>query len=193
MSTAKVAGMRLIRRDEWGARPPKSVVPIAHSQPESWVHHTAGEFSRPPKWTEKLFRTKANAYVRAIQNYHMDTRNYADIAYTYMLFKMYGFRRMHVYELRGFGVQGGHTLNHNSISYGFCLAGNFDVTKLTKRDVRYIRSFFDWAHSKKALKGRRMQHPTGGHQDTEGASTACPGQYVMEHMTEFRIPLKRRI
>jgi len=30
-----------------------------------------------------------------------------------------------VYEGRGWGVVGAHTLNYNSVSYGFCVIGNF--------------------------------------------------------------------
>lgn len=185
---ARTAGIKFVTRKEWGARPPKNVVRIPHKLPRSWQHHSAGEFPFRPTWKEKLFFKSACAYVRGIQNYHMGSRGYADIAYTGMLFKLYGWKRMYYFVGRGFGVQGGHTLNENDNSYGFCLAGNFDIERLSKRDIVFLRRFYDWVWSKEALGGKRQSHPTGGHRDAPGAATGCPGTHVQENLPKLRQP-----
>lgn len=65
---------RFVTRTEWGARKPKSVTALDHAEGVTchWEGPTMGVFPH----------TSCASKVRGIQAFHMDTRGWADIAYT---------------------------------------------------------------------------------------------------------------
>lgn len=156
-----MSDITIIPRAGWGARQPSSSVPLIHvPTPELWLHHTGGS-ERGPKG------------MRAIQNYHMDKKHWRDIAYSFVIDDADG----RIYEGRGFGREGAHTEDHNSISHAICVMGNFEVDhpqdhtlQATADLIRYGREHGQW------------NELTGGHRDTGDSQTACPGKYLEVHI-----------
>src|SRR5690606_41224448 len=95
-------------RSEWGARPAKSIHRIPTPTPRLWVHHAADD-------------RQGAAAVRAHQAFHMDTRGWTDIAYSFLIDA-----DGRIFEGRGPGVAGGHTAGDNTKSHAICLLGNFE-------------------------------------------------------------------
>ncbi|XP_036778066.2 peptidoglycan recognition protein 4 isoform X2 [Manis pentadactyla] len=58
--------------------------------------------------------------VRDIQSFHMDTRNFCDIGYNFLVGEDGG-----VYEGVGWEIQGAHTYGYNDIALGIAFIGNF--------------------------------------------------------------------
>jgi hypothetical protein len=160
-------GHRIIPRSEWGARPPKRVHRISLPTPRLWIHHTAGN-------------ERGAAGMRSIQNFHMDGRDWADIAYSFVIDNDDG----KIYEGRGAGIAGGHTQGDNTTSHAICVMGNFDNEALTTEAFVSIR----WLAVHGKNKG--WWKPTcGGHRDAPGANTACPGRNLYSQLPRLRSQL----
>lgn len=87
--------MQLVSRESWGARPPKNQTPLDRAiQLGTACHYSASDAD------EQADHANCARRVRAIQDFHMDGRGWADIAYSYLACK-HGF----VYEGRGRGVR----------------------------------------------------------------------------------------
>ena len=148
--------MRIVSRSGWGAAAPKSRTTIPTPVPRLWLHHTAST-------TDNGGRT-----VRAIQQFHMGTRGWADIAYSWL----YSPKERLFYEGRGAGVAGSHTQGDNDRSHALCVLGNFDVQRPPGHVTHDLRAFLRWHDRYGPSKF------TGGHRDAPGASTSCPGRHL---------------
>lgn len=146
---------RVISRRAWGARRA-----LTYPQPyiiETVVHHTAD--SGPSANTKRAEK----AYMREIQDFHMGpSRGWSDIAYSLIVMPS-----GRVYKGRGVNKIGAHVANHNTGRAGICLAGNFETSKPTKKQVASL-TWLVKKHSR--LRGK----PVKGHRDYGG--TACPGK-----------------
>ncbi|CAG5124390.1 unnamed protein product, partial [Candidula unifasciata] len=149
----------IISRAEWGARPSKSIEYLS-SQPVAYafIHHSAGK--------ECFNQTDCAAVVRGYQDFHMDTREWDDIGYSYVI----GGDGT-VFEGRGWDRVGAHTLSYNRVGLGFCLAGNF-MTHLptviqmdTAKKLIACGVSLGKISSNYTLRGHRDMVPT----------TSCPG------------------
>jgi hypothetical protein len=107
--------MNIVSRSEWGARPPKSVTGINRSE-GIFVHY------RGPGGAPTTPAGEAAA-LRQDQAFHMDTRRWQDIAYPWAVGQT-----GRIYQLRGWGVQGGHTEGWNSRSHAVLWIGGQDAT-----------------------------------------------------------------
>ena len=148
--------MRIVTRSEWGAAVPKSRTRIPTPVPRLWLHHTGST-------ADSGART-----VLAIQRFHMGTRGWNDIAYSWL----YSPSTRLFYEGRGAGVQGAHTSGDNTRSHALCVLGNFDTQRPPSHVVADLRAFLRWHASYGPSRF------TGGHRDAPGASTACPGRHL---------------
>ena len=87
--------MRLVKRSEWGARPPRAVTALVPAEVKGVaVHYTAMHEDRVIDHADCASR------VRGIQRFHMDTRGWNDIAYNFCVCQ-HGF----VFEGRGLGIR----------------------------------------------------------------------------------------
>jgi len=93
-----------ITRQQWGARPPKTTRPLTGFN-SGWFIHWLGEPAAAGLSDVQVLRNT--------QRYHMDSKDWADVAYSFAVGRQHP---DHAYELRGWGVQGGHTEGHNSQS-----------------------------------------------------------------------------
>src|SRR5215207_10115687 len=62
----------IVSRAVWNARTPEGRRQIAIPTPRLWIHHSADS-------------ARGAAGMRSIQNFHMDTRGYADIGYSFVV------------------------------------------------------------------------------------------------------------
>lgn len=153
----------LITRSEWGARPPTSVTPISASAIRFLaVHYTASNAD------EQVDHKNCAARVRGIQNYHMDTQEWSDIAYNWVFCKHGA-----IFQGRGNKRRSAATGPANGYTLAACFLGDDtqgrdDVTPLGKVALMSILAFV------RGYTGRRIT--AKGHRDF--MSTSCPGDQL---------------
>lgn len=154
-------------RRQWGAVAPRNR-PTYDDWDDSKItvvmHHTAG--SAPTRLND------VKAELRSIQRQHMAGSRgepFNDIGYNYMIDKL-----GRVWECRGWGVRGAHTLAQNTNTIGICFMGNADVKRLT---ALQLKSYYQLVR-KLQRQGANIQR-IKGHKQMPGQSTACPGRYGM--------------
>lgn len=150
--------MALITREQWGARPPKRV---SHNiSPISATGHWGG----PSPWRGRDFNDHARCYaiVRSWQNFHMDTRGWADIAYSGMPCP-----HGHVFQGRWTRVRtaANGTNSGNFNSYALCYIGG-EGDPLTE------------AGKKAFIDGARWLHVPLRHAHSDWKATGCPGPEI---------------
>lgn len=148
--------MEIVSRAEWGARAPVAVSGMPVPTPRLWLHHTAAEWHGPEG-------------VRQTQDFHMDSRGYNDIAYSFLVDD-----DGTIYEGRGAGVVGGHTEGDNDESHAICAMGNFVNRPPTDAMVSSIANLVRHGAAHRWWPAQL----TGGHKDAPGASTQCPGDHL---------------
>lgn len=141
----------IVSRSQWGARAPKSVKRIATPTSKLFLHHTADS-------------NRGAQGVRNIQRFHMDSRGWSDIAYSFLVDP-----DGTVFEGRGAGVAGAHTQGHNSTAHGLCAMGNYQ--SVTPPDSLIVGLAALVRHG--AAEGWWVDGITGGHRDV--GTTSCPG------------------
>jgi N-acetylmuramoyl-L-alanine amidase. len=142
---------QVVTREQWGARPPESTVPLRWGGVDKFIVHYSG-----------AARTQS---VRSIQNYCMDQKNHSDIDYNDIV------RATNRYIGRGVNV-GSHTLGLNSSSYGVCIIGNDGDA--TDDDFRTVRIIYDELTAKLGRQLRKLGHRTA----MPPGYTTCPGDEI---------------
>lgn len=149
--------MRFVSRSEWGARAPRSV--STNITPSSCTAHYGGD----SPWGGKIGdHSRCPVIVRNWQNFHLDGRGWADLAYN-MVACPHGY----VFQGRGHGVRSAAngTNAGNQSSYAICyLAGAGDPLTADGK-----RAFLDAAQ----VLGEPL---TKVHSDW--FATSCPGDEV---------------
>jgi N-acetylmuramoyl-L-alanine amidase len=148
---------RIVSRAEWGARRPTSIAPISRPVPRYFVHHTEG--------TVCTTQAACSAVVRGIQNYHMDSRGWADIGYNFLVGE-----DGNVYEGRGWDRKGAHSPLYNSQAYGVSIMGNFMHRNPNAAALKATQQLITCGISLGKLRATYSLH---GHRD--GTCTDCPG------------------
>lgn len=155
--------MKLVTRAQWRARPwrtPNGAIPYA-GKPRGVKVHYLGTYYAPRA------HPLCPAYVRQIQNQHMDGRGWSDIGYSFLVCT-HGY----VYEGRGLkrrsSANGSISLNEQH--YAVCaLLGSAGVMKPTDAQLHGIRDAIEYCRAKGPADGEIK-----GHRD--GYATACPGE-----------------
>jgi hypothetical protein len=156
------AGLRLITREEWGARPwrePNGSTPYAGPRRGVKVHYLGTAYAFGD-------HSSCPAYIRRIQAEHMDGNGWSDIGYSYCVCE-HGF----VFEGRGLARRNSANgdVPLNEAHYAVCvLLGSSGSTEPTAEQLHGGRDAIEYC----------QQHgPAGpeirGHRD--GYSTDCPG------------------
>jgi hypothetical protein len=158
-STATQAPVaRFVSRAAWGARRPKyGYSSIRETAQGNTAHYEGPRMGAFP-------HTSCATKVRGIQNFHMDSRGWNDVAYNSIVCP-HGY----IYECRWYGARGGAngTSTGNKLSYAHCaLIGEGDlVTADLKMGMTNVRRYFE------SLGSGTKQW---GHRDWK--ATACPGE-----------------
>lgn len=143
----------VVTREQWDARPPRSVTPLKLANVDKFIVHYSG--------------ASRDQSVRSIQNYCMDSKGHSDIDYSYLV------RGLDLYIGRG-DNEGSHTLGNNATSYGICVIGNDGDA--TDDDFRVVRTVYDELCTKLGRTLRFM-----GHNQAPGLApgyTSCPGSEI---------------
>lgn len=168
----------IVARASWGARDVNNLALdefgfYTLDNPEGWreyegdlrvayqtviIHHSS------------LYDTDDDTTIRAIQDLHMDDRNWADIGYHFCV----GITGT-VYEGRRMSARGTHTELHNTGSLGICLFGNFQRILPTEVQIRATQALVNWL----ALR-LRLSH-LAGHRDFN-SNTVCPGENLYPYL-----------
>lgn len=147
----------LVTRAEWGARPPRSVTRLASGKVTShWEGPHMGAFPHE----------SCASKVRQIQNFHMDSRGWSDIAYN-VLSCPHGVD----FEGRGQGVRSaanGTTAGNNG-AYAVCYLGG-EGDGFTEAGERGVKAAGDWL----TFAGSERNC----HRDWK--PTACPGNEICD-------------
>lgn len=148
-------------RRNWNASPAREFIRDDWSRGVTLVvHHTAGIAPR----TEQLEHEE----MRSIQRAHM-ARGWDDIGYNYVIMPS-----GRVYEGRGYNIIGAHTLNHNTGTIGVSFAGNYEISRPSRAQIRAYRKLV------KLLKRNGADiRRARGHKQMPDQATACPGKYLM--------------
>ena len=153
--------MAFHNRAAWGARRPKSRNVVAPGDRKEFVvHYSTGQ---------ELGRTDYAEWVKQIQNYHMDTKDWSDISYNFLIAD-----NGDIFEGRGWDVIGAHSPGHNTIGIGVCFLGNDDpgvkdVSEAARKSYRWLAEEADRHCGKKLVRL--------GHKDTQRKGyTSCPGE-----------------
>lgn len=114
----------------------------------------------------EISKAAVAARLRGWRNYHVNGRGWSDIGYQYGIDQA-----GRIWSLRGDRV-GAHTAGHNSTTVGvlFVVGDNEPLTDEAKQAFRDLR-----AH----LRRKENTANVWGHTQMSGASTRCPGPYIM--------------
>lgn len=121
--------------------------------------------------------------MRDIQRFHMDTKGWSDIAYSYCVDT-----DGKIYEGRGARVAGGHTKGDNTTSHAICLMGNFENHDLTPAQVESVGWLVRYGHLSGWWTTPKI---TGTHRDAQAwgyspyNGTLCAGKYAQARLTEI--------
>lgn len=160
--------MNIILRREWNARPAKSRDTLPWSRIDTvFVHYTASlsDETGDPR-----------ARMRGIQNYHMDTKGWNDIAYNFA-FAHTG----EILEGRGWAIKSAATglENSHSVAFVFLGADKDGRDDVTAKGRAALGSLLRQART---MKGRGLI--IKGHTEAPGVAgaTECPGKELLAYI-----------
>ncbi len=162
----------IVKRTEWGARPANLEAEEEHGlysldNPEGYRVYTEDLrdiYNTLVIHHSSLYEENDDATIKAVQNLHMDKREWADIGYHFCVGKS-GI----IYEGRKLVTRGTHTEGRNTGTLGICLLGNFHTESVpTTEQLNATQQLVNWL----ALRLRATH--LAGHRDFN-SQTVCPG------------------
>uniref|UniRef100_U5EZQ9 Peptidoglycan-recognition protein n=1 Tax=Corethrella appendiculata TaxID=1370023 RepID=U5EZQ9_9DIPT len=158
---------RIVSREQWGAVPPKNDSGSIAKVPWVVIHHSATINCTTEAACERL--------MRSIQNFHMETNDWDDIGYNFMVGENGA-----VYTGRGWTTQGAHTVGFNSRSIGIAFIGTF-IDKIPNVAARAAaRQLIQCGVS---LAHIHPQYNIIGHR--QAALTECPGESLFHEISNW--------
>jgi hypothetical protein len=176
---AELVTIGVVSRGQWGAR-----ATGCSSVEDDWyrmaIHHTAGG---------QTSGGTVEGAVRTTQAYMMDSGDYCDLAYQFMV----GYDGS-LYEARPYGYYSGATGGNNDGNAASCFLGCYhpepscptshpDTDEMIWGAQLLVQTFTELHNIGTTDQDIR------GHQDWPGNSTACPGDFVMARLDEIRADL----
>ena len=177
-----ISVMDIISRAGWNARDPRNIrFTVAE---EIFLHHSVGA----PGFDRDFDGDMGDDYMRAMQNYHMDSKGWDDIAYNFAIDP----DGLEVYEGRGWGVRPGAQKSYNANTWAVVIMGNFSKREPSEALLRRIAELVRFGQSLGHLPEAALQ----GHQDAPAQSTTCPGvllytqlNTINEYIEEDNMPI----
>ena len=162
--------IRVYTREDWGARPAKSMSPQFPPR-EAFIHYD----STPDAEQVRTLKEQKRA-MREIQYYHQVNNGWSDIGYHFVIFQPYGnIKYARVFEARPVKCVPAAQAGHNSGTLAIQVyAGPGDKLKTSTEwaIIQLLRE--DFANRVRTL---------GGHRDV--VSTACPGDVICRRIPEL--------
>ncbi|XP_046734927.1 uncharacterized protein LOC124404636 [Diprion similis] len=123
--------IRFITRDEWGAQPPvETAAKLKHPVRYVIISHTATDFCHTQ--SSCVYR------VRLIQSYHIESRNWWDIAYNFLIGG-----DGYVYIGRNWDYIGAHSYDYNNRSIGISFIGTYNTVTPSKHQLHALQQLID--------------------------------------------------
>lgn len=164
----------IIPRSSWKASSavPSRLTPNRGAWNRLTVHHSA-EYAG-------LLRTASSSEsadaIRSIQRYHVQDKNYGDIAYHFLIDP-----RGRVFEGRSMRWQGAHAGGNNNVhNIGICLLGDFDRESPSQASLTALEQLVTQLRSKHGISSDRVV----GHGELK--TTACPGRHLRSWPRSYR-------
>lgn len=158
-----------VSRDGWQARKPKTSLSPIGRQSTVFIHHSVTNPTGDPK-----------ADTRQIQNFHMDSRNYADIAYTLLVHP--DGTVLEGRTVGGQAAQGAHTSGYNSKSVAICAIGNYEQDQVPDSLIAGINEALAYMVSKRWVIESPKVRP---HSDV--GFTQCCGKFLKARIGEIKV------
>lgn len=160
-TAAKRHGFNIVARSIWGARPPRHIdLQDKHSVDEVFIHWPGDTGSLAHINT----RSEERAYMRSVQNFHMDAPDHlwSDIGYNYVIFQS-----GRIYRGRGFTHIPAGQLHHNTGTDAICcILGTAD--QIPPKMKENLRDFVRWCRN-------YSDRPIAVRPHKAVTSTTCPG------------------
>nr|AUI10911.1 peptidoglycan recognition protein 1 [Andrias davidianus] len=148
----------IITRSQWGARRVNCLSAMKTPVPFVVIHHTEGAACTT--------RSACISQVKDIQSYHIDSRKWCDIGYSFLVGE-----DGNVYEGRGWNKVGAHALGGmNPKSIGISVIGSFSSRKPNLAALNAVKSLIRCGVSKGYV---RSNYILKGHRNV--TPTSCPG------------------
>ncbi|PSN41491.1 Peptidoglycan-recognition protein LB [Blattella germanica] len=165
---SRAACPKTVSRAEWKAVSPVSVKNISNPVPYVVIHHTY----QPPACKT---RRKCAADMRSMQNFHMNTKQWEDIGYNFLIGG-----NGEVYEGRGWGVVGTHAPNYNSRSIGISFIGDYRTELPTAEMLSLAKSMIQCGVERGSIAS---DYKLIGHSQVR--RTECPGQALLNEIKKW--------
>jgi hypothetical protein len=158
-----------LSRQNWQARKPSTALSPIGIQSTVFIHHSVTNPTGDPK-----------ADARQIQNFHMDSRKYSDIAYTLLVHP--DGTVLEGRTVGGQAAQGAHTSGYNSKSIAICAIGNYEVSSVPNKLIAGINEALAYAIDRKWVTENPKIRP---HSDV--GFTACCGKNLKKRLNEIGV------
>jgi N-acetylmuramoyl-L-alanine amidase len=158
-----------LSRQNWQARKPSTALSPIGIQSTVFIHHSVTNPTGDPR-----------ADARQIQNFHMDSRKYSDIAYTLLVHP--DGTVLEGRTVGGQAAQGAHTSGYNSKSIAICAIGNYEVSSVPNKLIAGINEALAYAIDKKWVTENPKIRP---HSDV--GFTACCGKNLKKRLNEIGV------
>lgn len=145
--------MRIVSREEWGARFSNGFAPAPVPFHELWLHHSVTPAQNGPEAIRSLERIGQNRFG-------------GGISYTWLVTP-----DGTVYEGHSVDREGAHTSGRNSIARAVCLVGNYEQDQPTDAQLNAVAALCRYVHERGWTVHLGLN---GGHRDLK--QTACPGK-----------------
>ncbi len=110
--------------------------------------------------------------------FHQNERNWSGIGYNYFIEK-----NGDIFKGRGYSV-GAHAYSYNRNSLGIALAGNFDISHPSEKQLQSLRGFCNYLLKEFNLTPKHVL----GHRELREVTKSCPGKNF--NLVQFRETLK---
>lgn len=164
----------LVRRAEWGAKPPTEAYTPQNSLYRITVHHTEGR--------QTMTMADAKKEMTFIQDYHQNTRKWIDVGYHFLIDGL-----GNVYEGRPYNVYGAHVESNNTGNVGISIMGSYQAPKdnhITPATLASLEKLIRELMGKQAISARNLY----AHREIN--ATDCPGNNLYPVFTELRTKLQ---
>ncbi|KAH9375600.1 hypothetical protein HPB48_013816 [Haemaphysalis longicornis] len=164
------SGIPFVTRQEWGARPPRDPPKRLRVQPVRllFVHHTTED--------ECLDFASCSAKMRYWQDFHMDTRGWDDLGYSFLIG---GDGR--VYVSRGWDRSGRHTFGYNDVALAVSFMGDFSRRLPSRAALWSLYRLIQCGLAQGKIHPSFTLH---GHRDSN-CGTTCPGDALYMHIRQW--------
>lgn len=158
--------MKIVTRKQWDARPPKERTAQNRKRITTIYLHYSESPGGQVRYPQQC------AAVRGIQNFHMDSRHWSDIAYSFLVTNPYRGGASRAFVGRGLDTVPAAQLNHNTNTAAICVicANGEKISWKTKLTVRRL--------VRQLRKEIGRQVPVRPHNSVN--ETSCPGRALTD-------------